>query len=53
MPVEIVYPDQQADGMGTLFLPSTVAMVKGATHPEAVRRLIDYLLSPTVETKLA
>ena len=53
MPVEIVYPDQQAGGIGTLFIPNTVAMIKGAPHGEAAKRLIDYLLSPEVETKLA
>jgi iron(III) transport system substrate-binding protein len=50
-PVAIVYPDQQ--GMGTLFFPNTVSMVKGGPNPDAARRLIDYLLSPGVETRLA
>jgi len=53
MPVAIVYPDQGADGMGTLFIPNTVSIIKGGPHPEAARRLLDYLLSPAVETKLA
>ncbi|HEY2827778.1 MAG TPA: extracellular solute-binding protein [Pirellulales bacterium] len=53
MPVEIVYPDQGADGVGTLFIPNTVMIIKGGPHPEAARALIDYLLSPAVETKLA
>jgi iron(III) transport system substrate-binding protein len=53
MPVQIVYPDQGADGMGTLFIPNTASLIKGGPHPEAARQLLDYLLSPEVETKLA
>lgn len=50
-PVTMVYPDQ--DGLGTLFLPNTLALVRGAPHPAAARKLIDFLLSPAVETALA
>ena len=53
MPVEIVYPDQQADGIGTLFIPNTVMMIKGCPHPELAKRMIDFLLSPAVEKSLA
>jgi len=52
-PVEIVYPDQQPDGMGTLFIPNTVALIRGAPHEAAARQLLDYLLSPEVESRLA
>jgi iron(III) transport system substrate-binding protein len=51
MPIEAVYPDQT--GMGTLLIPNTVALISGAPHPEAAKRLIDYLLSREVEEKLA
>ena len=44
-PVEIVVPDQQADGMGALLIPNTVAAIKGGPHPEAAGRLLDYLLT--------
>ena len=50
-PVAIVYPDQ--DDGGTLFLPNTVARVRGAPHPDEALLLIEYLLSPEVETRLA
>ena len=30
MPVEIIYPDQEADGLGTLFIPNTVSILRGA-----------------------
>jgi iron(III) transport system substrate-binding protein len=52
-PVEIVYPDQQPGGIGTLFIPNTLAIIKGCPHPAAARRLVEYLLSPEVEAKLA
>jgi len=52
-PVAIVYPDQGEGGLGTLFIPNTVAIIAGGPHPEAARRLVDYLLSPEVEAKLA
>ena len=53
MPVAIVYPDQGPDGMGTLFIPNTLAIIKGSGNTEHARQLIDYLLSPEVEAKLA
>jgi iron(III) transport system substrate-binding protein len=52
-PIEIIYPDQGEGGMGALFIPNTVAIVKGGPNPEAARKLIDYLLGPEVETRLA
>jgi iron(III) transport system substrate-binding protein len=53
MPVVIVYPDQGDQGLGTLFIPNTLAIIKGCPHPEAARRLVDYLLAPAVEAQLA
>jgi len=52
-PVAIVYPDREPDQMGTLFIPNTVSIIKGCPHPAAARRLVDYLLSKSVEEKLA
>jgi iron(III) transport system substrate-binding protein len=52
-PVQIVFPDAGAGEPGTLLLPNTLALVRGCPHPEAGRRLIDYLLSPAVEGRLA
>ena len=43
-------PDQ--DGIGTLTVPTTVALVAGAKRAENARKLIDYLLSEEVEKKL-
>ncbi|MCX5885492.1 MAG: extracellular solute-binding protein [Proteobacteria bacterium] len=49
--VRIIYPDR--DGIGTLLIPNTVALIKGCPHPEEGKILIDYLLSREVEKKLA
>lgn len=53
MPVMIVYPDQAEGELGTLFIPNTLALIKGAEHPEAAEKLLDWLLSSDVERKLA
>ena len=45
-----VVPDQ--DSEGTLAMPTTVALVKGASHDAAAQKLIDFLLSKTTEQKL-
>jgi len=50
-PIEVVFPDQ--DGIGTLVMPSTVSLMRGSPHPDAGKKLIDYLLRPEVERRLA
>jgi iron(III) transport system substrate-binding protein len=55
-PVVIVFPDSQRgrdERLGTLFIPNTLALIKGCPHPEAGKRLIDFLLSPEIEGQLA
>ncbi len=52
-PVAIVFPDQEPDGLGVLLIPNTVCVIRGSPHPEAARRLVRFLLSPTVEEQLA
>jgi iron(III) transport system substrate-binding protein len=52
-PVAIVYPDQDDDEIGTLFIPNTLALIKGSPNPGAAEDLVDYLLQPSVEAKLA
>lgn len=47
----MTYPDM-GDG-GTMLIPNTVALVAGSPHPDAGRRLIDYILSADVERMLA
>lgn len=51
--VAVVYPDQAENQIGTLVIPNTVMLTKGAPHEEHAQRLIDYLLSPKVEQLLA
>jgi iron(III) transport system substrate-binding protein len=53
MPVTIIYPDQGEGQPGTLFIPNTLALVKGSPNPEAAEKLVDYLLSADVERRLA
>jgi iron(III) transport system substrate-binding protein len=53
MPVAIVYPDQEEGQMGTLFIPNTLALIKGSPNPEHAQQLVDYLLSAEVERQLA
>ena len=39
--------------MGVPVLPNMLSLIAGAPHPEAGKKLIDYLLSPEVEAMLA
>lgn len=52
-PVVIVYPDRGENELGTLFIPNTIAIVKGAPHRAQAEALANHLLSPEVETLLA
>ena len=52
-PVAIVYPDQGDGELGTLFIPNTLAIIKGGPNQKAAQKLVDYLLSPDVERQLA
>lgn len=47
------FPEQRADAIGTLVIPNTVALVKNGPNPEDARKVIDYLLGPETERKLA
>jgi iron(III) transport system substrate-binding protein len=49
--IEMIFPD--GEGLGALVIPNTVALIAGAPHPEQGKRLIDFLLSPEVETALS
>jgi iron(III) transport system substrate-binding protein len=54
-PVRIVFPDKNPKDakQGTLFIPNTIALIKGGPNPVGAKKLIDYLLSAQVEKKLA
>jgi iron(III) transport system substrate-binding protein len=51
-PVAVIFPDRDGP-LGTLFLPNTLAVIRGCPNPEGARLLVDYLLSAEVEEKLA
>jgi iron(III) transport system substrate-binding protein len=48
--LSMVVPDQDSDG--TMVMPTTAALVKGAHHPEGAKRLIDFLVSKENEQRL-
>ncbi len=52
-PVTIVYPDQGEKGLGTLFIPNTLALVAGTQNQQAANQLVDFLLSAKSEDRLA
>lgn len=57
-PVACVFPDQEpTEGrerpLGTLLIPNTVSILKGAPHPENAKRFVDWVLSKEVEERLA
>ncbi len=49
--IGMVFPDE--DGIGTLLIPNTVCLIKNGPNPKNGKKLIDYLLSKKVESKLA
>ncbi len=49
-PVSVIVPDQ--DGMGTLVIPSSVAVIRGDPHAEEADSLARYLLTEGVESTL-
>ena len=52
-PVEIIYPDSKPDQLGTLFIPNTLALIKGSPHAKEADDLAAMLLSPEIEETLA
>lgn len=51
-PIDLVYPRLAADAP-VVWIPCSVARVRGGPNPEAARRLIDFLVSAEVERALA
>lgn len=52
-PITIVYPDQAEGELGTLFIPSTIALLKSSSHAEAAEQLLKFTLSAEVAKRLA
>jgi iron(III) transport system substrate-binding protein len=51
-PVEMVFPDQESGGLGTLICPNTSAVIKGAPHEKEAQQFIDYIISLEMEKRL-
>ncbi len=51
-PVDVVFPDQAPDQIGTLIIPNTLALVAGSPHPREAQQLANYLLSAETEARL-
>lgn len=55
-PVALIFPDgdpKDKAAMGTLFIPNSAAIIKNCPNPAGAHKLVDFLLSPEVETMLA
>ena len=52
-PVEGIYPDQREGELGCFIVPNAVMLIQGGAHTDAGKKLIDYLLLPETEKKLA
>ncbi len=52
MKVEVVFPDQQPDEMGTLFIPNTVCVIEKGPNPTSGGQMADYLISEDIEDRL-
>jgi iron(III) transport system substrate-binding protein len=52
-PVARVFPDKGADEAGVMYIPNSLVLVKGCPHPETGKKLIDWLLRPATEARLA
>ena len=57
-PVVAVYPNQEAgpngeEPLGTLLIPNTIAIMKGAPHLKEARAFVDWVLSAKIEERLA
>ncbi|HVE38379.1 MAG TPA: extracellular solute-binding protein [Planctomycetota bacterium] len=50
-PIEMIYPDQEAEG--TLVIPNSAALLKGAPHAANARKFLDWLLRPETEVLLS
>jgi iron(III) transport system substrate-binding protein len=55
--VVMIFPDREGSAanprFGTLFIPNTVAVVKGCPNSEGAKKLVDFLLSAEIEKRLA
>jgi iron(III) transport system substrate-binding protein len=50
--VKIIFPDQSDKGIGTLLIPNTAAMIKGAKQEDNAKLFLDYIYSSETEKLL-
>lgn len=48
----MVFLDQEDGGLGTLLIPNSTALIKGAPHSEEGKKLLEYLVNPETEEAL-
>jgi iron(III) transport system substrate-binding protein len=53
LPVTAVYPDKGKDQIGVLYIPNSLVLIRGAKHKDAALELINWLLRPETEARLA
>lgn len=55
-PVTMIFPDRHGHpkhpALGVLFIPNTLAIIKGCPNPQNARKLVDALLKPETEIRL-
>lgn len=52
-PVAMIYPDQGEGQIGTLIIPNTAMLIRGAKNPDHAKQLINFLISAETESRLA
>lgn len=52
MKIASLIPDQGRDEIGTLLIPTTLALIKGAPNEGNAKKLIDFLVAPEIEKEL-
>ena len=51
-PIDGILPDQGENGIGTLLIPGTVALIKNAQHQDNAKKLIDFICRQEIEKEL-
>lgn len=52
-PVKMVFIETDQQNPGIFIIPNVVSLIRGGPNPEQAQKLLDYLLSPKVEERLA
>jgi len=52
-PVAAVFPDKGEDRLGVMYIPNSLVLIKGAPNAGNGKKLIEWLLRPEIEERLA